>query len=579
MEIKKGIGVSPGVTIAKAVVLDAEEYRIAQKTVSVDDIPAELERLRSGFDASLAELHSLQEVMARQLGPDIAAIFDFHYGVLSQDRLFEQIASLITQKNYSAAYAVREVLRGYQRRFLNMKDQLLRERVRDVHDIERRLLRHLCGQSGEELTLLAKPFILVAHDLTPSQVANLSQTKVTGVAMDVGGLTSHAAIVVRSMGIPAVMGLKDASTRVSKSDTMVLDGTKGLVVIRPDADMLQEYRVEEERIHALASDLTELRDKPAVTTDNVKITLLTNIEFPYEAKACLEKGAEGIGLYRTEFLYLRSEVEPTEEEHYEAYHAVIQAVGGCPVTIRTLDLGADKYTQSQAREPERNPFLGLRSIRYCLQNLDLFKTQLRAILRASVEGDVRIMFPLISSLMELRQAKIVLGDAMEDLEEMGIPFRRDIPVGIMVETPAAALQIKELLREVDFISIGTNDLIQYTLAVDRSNERVASLYTASHPVILRVLRDIVRAAERAQIAFSMCGEMAGEPMYTLLLLGIGLRQFSMAPSDIPEIKKIIRSASIAHAVRVAKRALSFDTDRQVSNYLRDETRKIWPEFL
>lgn len=579
MEIKKGIGVSPGVTIAKAVVLDAEEYRIAHKTVSADDIPAELERLRSGFDASLTELHSLQEVMARQLGPDIAAIFDFHYGVLSQDRLFEQIGSLITQKNYSAAYAVREVLRGYQRRFLNMKDQLLRERVRDVHDIERRLLRHLCGQSGEELTHLTDPFILVAHDLTPSQVANLSQTKVAGVAMDAGGLTSHAAIVVRSMGIPAVMGLKDISTRASKSDIIVLDGTKGLVVLRPDGDMLQEYRVEEERIHALASDLIELRDKPAVTTDNTKITLLANIEFPYEAKGCLEKGAEGIGLYRTEFLYLRSEVEPTEEEHYEAYHSVIEAVGNRPVTIRTLDLGADKYTQSQAREPERNPFLGLRSIRYCLQNLELFKTQLRAILRASVEGDVRIMFPLISSLMELRQAKIVLGDAMEDLEEAGVPFRRDIPTGIMVETPAAALQIKELLREVDFVSIGTNDLIQYTLAVDRGNERVASLYTASHPAVIRILRDIVRAAERANVPCSMCGEMAGEPMYTLLLLGIGLKQYSMAPSDIPEIKKVVRSTSFAHAGRVAKRALSFDTDRQVSNYLRDETRKTWPEFV
>jgi phosphotransferase system enzyme I (PtsI) len=359
----------------------------------------------------------------------------------------------------------------------------------------------------------------------------------------------------------------------------VLDGTKGLVVIRPDSDMLQEYRVEEERIHALASDLVELRDKPAVTTDNAKIALLTNIEFPYEAKACLEKGADGIGLYRTEFLYLRSEIEPTEEEHYEAYRAVIKSVGECPVTIRTLDLGADKYTQSQAREPERNPFLGLRSIRYCLQNLELFKVQLRAILRASVEGDVRIMFPLISSLMELRQAKIVLGDAMEDLEEAAVPFRRDIPIGIMVETPAAALQIKELLREVDFISIGTNDLIQYTLAVDRGNERVASLYTASHPVIIRMLRDIIKAAERANVLCSMCGEMAGEPMYTLLLLGIGLRQFSMAPSDIPEIKKIIRSTSIAHAMRVAKRTTSFDTDRQVSNYLRDETRKIWPEFV
>jgi phosphotransferase system enzyme I (PtsI) len=579
MEIKKGIAVSPGVTIADAAVLNAEEYRIASRTVSAKKVNEELERLDAGFDASLSELNNLQDSMARQVGPDIAAIFDFHHGVLRQDRFREQVTELIRNKRYSAAYAVREVLRGYQRRFLNMEDQLLRERVRDVQDIERRLLRHLCGQSGEDLAHLLENTILVAHDLTPSQIANLAQTKVVGVAMDAGGLTSHTAIVVRSMGIPAVMGLKDVSTQVSQGDTVILDGTKGLVIIRPDREMLNEYRVEEERIQALASDLIELRDKPAVTQDGVQVALLSNIEFPYEAKASLDKGTEGIGLYRTEFLYLKSEIEPTEEEHYQAYHSVIEAVNGKPVTIRTLDLGADKYTQSQAREPERNPFLGLRSIRYCLQNLELFKVQLRAILRASVEGDVRIMFPLISGLMELRQAKIVLGDAMEDLEEMGVPFRRDIPIGIMVETPAASLQIKELLREVDFISIGTNDLIQYTVAVDRGNERVATLYTASHPAVLRLLRDIVRSGQRAEVDCSLCGEMAGEPMYTLLLLGIGLKQFSMAPSDIPEVKKIIRSTTYAHAVRVAKRALSFDTDRQVSNYLRDATRKISPELV
>ena len=397
--------------------------------------------------------------------------------------------------------------------------------------------------------------------------------------MDAGGLTSHTAIVVRSMGIPAVMGLKDVSTEVSESDTVILDGTKGLVIIRPDEEMLTEYRAEERRMRAFVTGLIELRDKPAVTQDGIRVALVSNIEFPHEAETSVEKGTEGIGLYRTEFLYLRSEVEPTEEEHYEAYRSVVRALGDRPVTIRTLDLGADKYTQSQSREPERNPFLGLRSIRYCLQNLELFKVQLRAILRASAEGDVRLMFPLISGLMELRQAKIVLGDAMEDLEEMDVPFRRDIPIGIMVETPAAALQIKELLKEVDFVSIGTNDLVQYTLAVDRGNERVASLYTASHPAVLRMLRDIVRSAQRAEVECGLCGEMAGEPMYVLLLLGIGLRHFSMAPNDIPEIKKAIRSTSVAYAARVAKRALSFDTDRQVTNYLRDETRKISPELL
>jgi phosphoenolpyruvate-protein phosphotransferase (PTS system enzyme I) len=579
MEIKKGIAVSPGVVIAGAVVLDSGEYRIPHRTVPEEQLPAETEKLRQAFEGSVAELNSLRETTAQQLGSDIASIFDFHYGVLTQGRIREQIASLITQQKYSAAYAVREALRSYQRRFLKMQDQLLRERYKDVRDIERRLLRHLVGQEREDLAQLTAPSILIAHDLTPSQSANLGRTNVIGVAMDAGGLTSHTAIVVRSMGIPAVMGLQNISTGVSTGDTIVLDGTKGLVIVGPDEEMLAEYRAEEKRIAAMTSGLVELRDKPAVTQDGVQVSLLSNIEFPYEATTCIEKGAEGIGLYRTEFLYLKSEEEPTEEEHFEAYSQVLKATGGRPVTIRTLDLGADKYTKAQHRDPERNPFLGLRSIRYCLQNLQPFKIQLRAILRSSVEGDARIMFPLISGLMELRQAKMALGDAMEDLEEMNVPFRRDMPVGIMVETPAAAVQIRELLREADFISIGTNDLIQYTLAVDRGNERVASLYTGSHPAVLKMLRDIVREANRANVPCSLCGEMAGEPMYVLFLLGIGLRHFSMAPTDIPEIKKIIRSTTMARAVRIAKRALSFDTDRQVSNYLRDETRRIAPEAM
>ncbi|MBI4580946.1 MAG: phosphoenolpyruvate--protein phosphotransferase, partial [Planctomycetes bacterium] len=552
---------------------------VSYRTVTNEEVPGELEKLRQAFAGSVAELDSLREATAEQLGRDIASIFDFHYGVLTQGRLREQIASRISKEKLCAAYATSDELRTYQRRFLRMQDQLLRERYKDVRDIERRLLRHLIGQEQEDLAHLTSPAILIAHDLTPSQSANLARTQIVGLAMDAGGLTSHTAIVVRSMGIPAVMGLQNVSTAVATGDTVILDGTKGLVIAGPDPEMLTEYRAEEKRIAAVVSGLIELRDKPAVTQDGVQVSLLSNIEFPYEVQTCMDKGAEGIGLYRTEFLYLKSEEEPTEEEHYEAYRQVIQALEGRPVTIRTLDLGADKYTKSQARDPERNPFLGLRSIRYCLQNLQSFKAQLRAILRSSVEGDARIMFPLISGLMELRQAKMALGDAMEDLEEMDLPFRRDIPTGIMVETPAAAVQIQELIREVDFISIGTNDLIQYTLAVDRGNERVASLYTASHPAVLRMLRNIVREANRANVPCSLCGEMAGEPMYGLFLLGIGLRQFSMAASDIPEIKKIIRSTTMARAARIAKKALTFDTDRQVSNYLRDETRRIAPEAM
>ncbi len=579
MEIKKGIAVSPGVVIAEAVVLDAEDYRIPRKTVEAGEIDGEMERLAEAFETSIRELGSLRDATAHQLGKDIASIFDFHHGVLTQESIREQIRGMVRDRRCSAAQAVHDVLQGYQRRFLRMKDALLRERVRDVRDIERRLLRHLVGNVGEDLCRLEEPAILIAHDLTPSQSANLAKTRILGLAMDVGGLTTHTAIVVRSMGIPAVMGLTDISGVVSGGDTVILDGTKGLVVVRPDETMLAEYRQEKERIQVAVLGLNELKDKPAVTRDGVEISLVANIEFPYEARKAMEKGAQGIGLYRTEFLYLRSEVEPTEQEHVDAYREVIHAVGGWPVIIRTLDLGADKYTQSQSLEPERNPFLGLRSIRYCLQNLEPFKVQLRAILRTSLEGDVRIMFPLISSLMELRQAKMALGDAMEDLEEMGIPFRREMPIGIMVETPAAGLMIRELLREADFVSVGTNDLIQYTVAVDRSNEKVAPLYTASHPAVLRLLRDVIREANRSGVPCSLCGEMAGEPMYTLLLMGMGLKQFSMAPGDIPEIKKIVRSTTMAHATRVAKRVLGFDTDRQVTNYLRDETRKIAPEAL
>jgi phosphotransferase system enzyme I (PtsI) len=314
-----------------------------------------------------------------------------------------------------------------------------------------------------------------------------------------------------------------------------------------------------------------------VTRDGHRIHLLSNIEFPQEAAVGVQKGGDGVGLYRTEFLFLRPEGAPSEEEQYLAYRQAIEGAQGRPVTIRTFDLGADKYTQQRSYEQERNPMLGLRSIRYSLQNLDMFKVQLRAILRASLHGRVRLMFPLINSLMEFRQAKMTVHDAREDLEDAGISVAKDIPVGMMLETPAAAIQVKEFCREVDFISIGTNDLVQYILAVDRGNERVSQFYNPSHPAVLRALRDVVRACTQTETDCSLCGEMAGQPLYTMFLLGLGLRTLSMAPANIPEVKKLIRLITMTQAQRVARRALSFETDRQVINYLRDETRKVLPE--
>jgi len=576
MEIRKGIAVSPGIAMAEALVLDTEDFRIPTRYVEGDQIAHELELLKRSVAASIEELTGQRENLERNYGGETAAIFDFHVGILQDAKLQRELEDLISAKSCSAAYAVSRSFLTLQRRFSNIKDQVLAQRIKDIQDIEKRLLRHLVGEEREDLEHLTSDVILVAHDLPPSLCAGLDKTHVVGVATDVGGLTSHTAIVLRSIGMPAVIGLSSFTNYVSGGELVVVDGRRSLAIANPDLESIRRYESEIKRMHEFTDELVELRDLPAVTLDNAQVDLLGNIEFPDEAEQCLKHGASGIGLYRTEYLFIRAEAEPNEDEQYEAYKHAIVTMGDLPVTIRTMDLGADKYTQTKAFEPERNPFLGLRSIRYCLRHLDFFKRQLRAILRASVHGRIRIMFPLIINLMEFRQAKMALFDAMEDLEEVGIEFCREIPIGIMIETPAAALMCQEFVREVDFVSIGTNDLIQYTLAVDRSNERVAPLFTASHPAILRLLRDIISTSTKAKIDCSLCGEIAGEPLYTLLLLGLGLRQFSMASGDIPEIKQLIRRAKMSHAKKLAREALRLDTDRQVHNYLRDETRKLLP---
>ncbi len=577
MEILRGIAVSPGVAIGEAVILEAEEYRIPYRAVSADGVAHELACLDSAVRESIAELERQSEWLETNLGRDAAKVFDWHIGVLNDERLRKSIESLIRERKTAASYAASTIMRNYQRRFMKMSDPLLVERIRDVQDIERRLLRHILGEHREDLAHLTKPAILVAHDLTPTQTAQLTDTKVIGVALDSGASTSHTAILLRSWGRPGVIGLGDVSTRVSGGDLLVIDGLNQLVIVNPSEATLEEYRSKEADFARLATELDELKTLPAMTQDGKRVYLFSNIEFPGEASVGVSKGGDGIGLYRTEFLFLRPAGAPSEEEQYEAYREAILGAGGRPVTIRTFDLGADKYTQQRSYEQERNPMLGLRSIRYSLQNLDMFKTQLRAVLRASTCGDVRLMFPLVTSLMEYRQAKMTLHDAMEDLEEEGVAFSRDIPVGMMLETPAAVIQVKEFCREVGFISIGTNDLVQYLLAVDRGNERVSQFFSASHPALLRALRDVLRACTQAGVECSLCGEMAGQPLYTLFLLGIGLRSFSMAPANIPEVKKLIRLATVPQTQRVARRALSFETDRQVTNYLRDETRKMLPE--
>ncbi len=576
MKTKKGIGVSPGVAIAPVVVLDTEEFDIQERHVPVDHAQAELGRLRKVVAISRKEIQDLRKRAADRLGKETASIFDFHLGLLDDKVLQKKFSDLVLGGHVTAEYAVANILRGYAKEFLSMPEYLA-ERVKDIRDVERRLLRNLIGQRQQLLSHLTREVNLLAHDLTPSQTVNLDRRHVKGLAIDAGGQTSHTAIVARALGIPAVVGLNDITSEAAGGDVVIIDGNRGVVIIDPDPRLIEEYeqysRQQVEFIHSLDT----LRDLPAITKDGHEIALLGNIEFPDEVTTVFDKGGQGIGLYRTEFLYLGSDAEPTEEDHYQAYRHVAELCTGRPVVIRTLDLGADKYTQTRARIPERNPFLGCRSIRFCLQNLPMFRTQIRAILRASVDAQASMMFPLISNMLELRQAKSVVRDVIEDLEEEDIPHRADMPIGMMVETPSAALQCEAFAKEVDFFSIGTNDLVQYTLAVDRGNEKVASLFTAAHPAVLMLIKEIIRTGQRYDVPVSLCGEMAGDPQFTLLLLGLGLRTFSVAPPAIPEIKKVIRSVTMEQALQVARRVMSFDSDMEVTNYLRVETRRILPE--
>ncbi len=573
---KKGIGVSPGVAIAQIVIIDNEEFDIPERHVPVDHAQNELDRLKYALKISKEEILNLQQRTIERIGKEAASIFDFHLGLLNDKVLQEKFHDTILSGHVTAEYSVATVLRSYAKEFLAMP-QYLADRVKDVYDIEKRLLRNLTGQQRQSLSHLTRNVVVVAHDMTPSQTASMDRKHIKGIATDAGGATSHTAIVARALGIPAVVGLEDITSVTSGSEQLIIDGSRGLVIIDPDEATLEECRLLAQQQVEFIHSLDALQNLPAVTKDGHEITLMGNIEFPEEVETVQAKGGEGVGLYRTEFLFLGSDTEPSEEVHYEAYRQVIEYCPGNTIIIRTLDLGADKYTQSRARNPERNPFLGCRSIRFCLQNLPLFKTQIRAILRASVDANVQMLFPLVSSLTELRQAKSIVKDVAEDLEEEGLPHRNDIPIGIMIEVPAAALQANSFAKEVDFFSIGTNDLVQYTLAVDRGNEKVAPLFTAAHPSVLRLIREVIRTGQQHEVPVSLCGEIAGDPMYTLLLLGLGLRKFSCTPMAIPEIKKVIRSITIQQALEVARQVSRFDTDKEILSYLRAVTRKVLPE--
>jgi len=579
MEIKKGIAVSPGIAIAKALIIDSEDYRIPRRSIKPSQRMTEIQRVRNTFKDAIGELTRLETVQDESEEGKVKDIFAVHLRFLHDRSLRKRITDLVHSELVTAEYAVSTTLREIASHFTKVKDPYISERAADIYDIERRLLRQLLGKKREDVEHLTEEVAVVARELSPTQTAGLNKEFVKGLATDAGGRTSHTAIVARSLGIPAVVALEDLTDTIGGADVVIIDGNRGIVIVNPDDETIRQYAKYALEFAELEHKLDAIREKPAVTRDGIKITLLGNIEFPEEAEMVLQKGGEGIGLYRTEFLYLNTEREPAEDDHYNAYAETISVFKHRPVIIRTVDLGADKYTQSKRFAPEPNPFLGLRSIRFCLQNLMMFKAQLHAVLRASVLGEVRIMFPLITNIQELMQAKLILRDVMEDLDEESIAYNKNIQVGIMIETPSAALIAATLARDADFCSIGTNDLTQYTLAVDRGNELVSTLYSSADPAVLRLIRTVIQDAHKAEIDLHICGEMASEPEYIMLLLGMGVRTMSLAPPMIPEIKQIIRSVTIEDCNNVARKILGMNSERQISNYLRDATRKILPEVF
>ncbi len=579
MEIKKGISVSPGIYIGKALIIDSEDYRIPRRSIAASRRMSEIQRVRSTFKAAAKELTGLESGQDVIKHRELKDIFAVHVRFLRDKSLQKNITDFIYSESVTAEYAVSKTLRDIASHFSRVKDPYISERAADIYDIEHRLLRKLLGGKREDVRHLKQEVVIIARELSPTQTAGFNKKYVKGIASDAGGRTSHAAIVARSLGIPAVVALEDLTEVVGGGDTVIIDGNRGLVIVEPDERTINQYEEYSQEFVELKHRFGAVKEEPAVTRDGTKISMLGNIEFPEEAKVVLEKGGEGIGLYRTEFLYLNRETEPSEQEHYEAYSETVSAFKNRPVIIRTVDLGADKHTQSKRFAPEPNPFLGLRSIRFCLQNIDIFKIQLHAILRASVLGDVKIMLPLVTDIQELMQAKMILRDIMEDLDEESIEYDRDIELGIMIETPSAALTGATLARDVDFFSIGTNDLTQYTLAVDRGNELVASLYSAVNPAVLRLIRTIIQDAHKAKIDLSVCGEMASDPESIMLLLGMGVRVISLAAPMIPEIKQIVRSVTIEDCNKVARKVLAMSSERQITNFLRDVTRKILPEVF
>jgi len=567
----RGIGVSQGVAIGKAFLLKRSKLEVSEYAhIPVKEISREVERFKTAVEDTRQHLMMVKEKIQQRGYQEAGHIIDAQLMIIEDRALVDRTIQHIQEDQIDATGALKSSLQDIHAAFEDIGDEYLRERKSDIDFLGERIMRNLLGKEQEFSPKIQEKVILVAHDLSPVDTASLDITQVLGFITERGGRTSHTAIMARALEMPAVVGLENVTQELNTGDVIIVDGLIGVVIVNPDPETLREYADKKQRYEELEKELFKYKQLPAETKDGFRIKIYANIELVEELPSVLEHGAEGIGLYRTEFLYLNRKDLPTEEEHFAIYKSVVEKMSPYPVTIRTIDLGGDKFISHIELAEEMNPAMGLRAIRFCLKEVEIFKTQLRAIFRASALGKVRLMFPMISGFQEVVQIKAILREVKNDLMRQGLPFDHELEIGIMIEIPSAVTIADILAREVDFFSIGTNDLIQYSLAIDRVNEHVSYLYEPLHPAVLRLIRSVIDAAHKAGIEVGMCGEMAGESIYVPILVGLGLDELSMNALSILKVKKMIRSVSYKEAREFLKEIYELYTASEIEEYLKRE---------
>lgn len=564
----KGTGASAGIGIGKVVIVEEKELVIKRETVT--DSAAEVQRFKGALESSKKQTEALAADLAQRVGEKEAEILNGHIMLLSDPMLTGEIESMITKDSINSEFAIETVCTTYADMFASMGDELMQQRATDMRDIKTRMQKVLLGVESVDIASLPEETVILAKDLTPSMTAGINPANVTGIVTELGGRTSHSAILARALEIPAVVALSGILDQVKNGDTIVLDGTDGTVLVNPESSVLAEYQGKRAAFLKEKKELEQYIGKPSVTKDGVRVEIVANIGKPEDVDKVLQYDGEGVGLFRTEFLFMDRDAMPTEEEQFEAYRKVAIAMNGKPVIIRTLDIGGDKEIPYMGLEKDENPFLGYRAVRFCLDRKDdVYRPQLRALLRASAFGNIKIMVPLVTCIDEYRQVKALVEEIKEELTEKGYAFNKDIEVGIMVETAAASLIADIFAKEVDFFSIGTNDLTQYTMSVDRGNDKISYLYSTFNPAVLRSIKRIITCAREAGIMVGMCGEAASDPMMIPLLLAFGLNEFSMSPSAILRARKMITEYSTEELQAVADEAMSFATTAEVENFMRE----------